>query len=211
MKGLYAGGRTIAVLGGAALCLLNATEGPAFAQRGSARPTAAERRVEQMRRQGEQYERDQLSRDLKRGADDPDERRRAQAVAAQIRQDFEGLQAGYNRIVLDMASPEGPHQDLILDAVAKIKKCSSRLKDNLALPQPKEEEDRAVRSEVRPEQMKESLLRLQKYIYSFVTNPLFEAPAVLDVEQAKKASRDLDKIIELSEGIRKSGDRLKKH
>jgi hypothetical protein len=53
-------------------------------------------------------------------------------------------------------------------------------------------------------------MTLRKHIYDFVTNPLFESQGVLDLEQGRKASRDLDRIIELSESITKSGDKLKK-
>jgi hypothetical protein len=53
-------------------------------------------------------------------------------------------------------------------------------------------------------------MTLRKHIYDFVTNPLFESPGVLDLEQGRKASRDLDRIIELSESITKSVDTLKK-
>jgi hypothetical protein len=53
--------------------------------------------------------------------------------------------------------------------------------------------------------LEESLLKLRKHIYSFVTNPLFEAAPALDVKQADRAGRDLDSILELSEAIRRSG------
>jgi hypothetical protein len=56
----------------------------------------------------------------------------------------------------------------------------------------------------------EPLLMLRRYVYSFVTNPLFESKGVLDVRQAKKAGQDLDMIIELSESIKKESDKLKK-
>ena len=50
---------------------------------------------------------------------------------------------------------------------------------------------------------------LRQHIYDFITNPLFESPNVLDVEQSRKAGRDLDRIIELSESITKSEEKLK--
>jgi hypothetical protein len=60
------------------------------------------------------------------------------------------------------------------------------------------------RVEANNEQIEESLMTLRKHIYKFVTNPLFESQGVLDLEQGRKAVRDLDRIIELSESIRKS-------
>lgn len=209
MKDLYALRKTAVALIGAALCLVTVMGNPAFAQSGS-RPSPIDRRIEQLNRQSEQYERDKLGRDIKGGAKNPNDRKRAQAVAAQVKQDFEHLQTGYNQIVLAMASKEGFNYDSISGAVAEIKKCSARLKDNLSLPQPKDGKEQEAGSEAVTGQIETTLMTLRKHLYSFLTNPQFESPAVLDVEQAGKASRDLDKIIELSKSLGKSGDKLKK-
>ena len=207
----YRRGKTIAMQIGAALCLLAASADEAFAQRDrSGPPSPVERRIEQLNRQSEEYERDKLNADLKGPADKPSDQRPAQSTVAQIEQDFKGLQAGYNQIVLAMAAKGGLNYDLVLAAVAEIKKCSTRLKGNLVLPRPNDNQEKKVRGEAGSDQLEESLMSLRKYIYSFVTNPLFESGTVLDVAQAGKASRDLDEIIELSKSIRKSGDRLKK-
>ncbi|MGI9167507.1 MAG: hypothetical protein ACR2G5_14215 [Pyrinomonadaceae bacterium] len=118
-----------------------------------------------------------------------------------------------NQIVLAMASKEALNYDPVLAAVAQIKKCSSRLKGSLALPQPNNDQDKKVSDDVDAhsrEQLEGSLLTLRKHIYSFVTNPIFESPAVLDVVQAKKAGDDLESIVELSESIGKSGEKLLK-
>lgn len=209
MNNLYALRKNAAVLIGVGLLLVIAMEHSAFAQTGRS-ATSVGRRIEQLNRQGEQYERDKLGREIKGEANKPDERRRAQALAAQVRQDFEKLQAGYNHIVLAMASKDGFNYDSISGVVAEIKKCSTRLKDNLALPLPKDDKDQDVGSEVVTGQTEEQLMALRKHIYSFLTNPLFESPEVLNVEQAGKASRNLDGIIELSKSLGKSTDKLKK-
>ena len=210
MSDLHILRKTSFVLIGAALCLVAVMQNPAFAQGGRS-PTSVGRRIDQLNRQSEQYERDKQSRDIKAEAEKPGDRRRAQAAAAQVRHDFESLQAGYNQIVLGMASKEGFNYDLISGAVAEVKKCSTRLKDNLSLPRPKDDKDRAtaVGAPVTG-QTEELLMTLRKHLYSFLTNPLFEAPAVLDVEQAGKASRDLERIIELSKSIEHGRDKLKK-
>ena len=205
MKDHYAQRTNATLLIGAALCLVTAMENAAFAQTGRS-ATSVGRRIEQINRQGEQYERDKLNREMKGEADDPNKRRHAQALAAQVRQDFEKLQAGYNQIVLAMASKEGFDYDSISGVVAEIKKCSTRLKDNLSLPRLKDDKGH----EAVTGQTEEQLMTLRKHIYSFLTNPLFESPEVLDVEQAGKASRNLDGIIDLSKSIGKSIDKLKK-
>jgi hypothetical protein len=215
MKEIYAEAKTVAVgiaaavSSVAALCFLTATSGAAFAQGGDRRPTPVERRTEILNRQSGEYDLEKASRDLKGRPEKPADRRRAQEVAEQIKHDFEGLQESHNQIVLVMADKEGLNRkhDFVLQAVAEIKKYSTRLKTNLALPKPQQEK---ARVEVNDEQIEESLMTLRKHIYDFVTNPLFESPDVLDLEQGRKAGRDLDRIIELSESITKSGDKLKK-
>jgi hypothetical protein len=205
VKNFQAGGIRVAALGCAASLLLAASAGAALAQRGGPGATAVGRRTDTLNRQGEQYERDQLSRESKGAATSKQDRRRAQEIAEQVRHDFEGLQAAYNRIVVAM-SPKGSHDlDSILDSVGEVKKCAARLRTNLALPRPKEEEAHKAQADAGAAQTEESLLLLRKHIYSFVTNPLFEAAPVLNVEQAGKAARDLEMILELSESIRRGG------
>lgn len=209
MNNLYALRKSAVVLIGAALCLVTVMQHPAFAQSGRS-PTSVGRRIDQLNRQSEQYERDKLSRDAKGEADKPIDRKRAQAAAAQVRHDFESLQSDYNQIVLAMASKKGFNYDSISGAVTEVKKCSTRLKDSLSLPRPKDDKAQEAGSEAVTGEIEELLMTLRKHLYSFLTNPLFEAPAVLDVEQAGKASRDLERIIELSKSIEKSRDKLKK-
>ena len=192
------------VLGCAASFLVTVPSGSSLAQRGSPGAAAAERRTDTLNRQGEQYEREHLGREGKDPAGTPGDRRRAQDVAGQVKHDFEGLQAAYNRIVLAMR-PGGSHDfDSILESVREVKKCATRLRANLALPRGKVEEEKAPGA-AGAAPVEESLLLLRKHIYSFVTNPLFEAAPVLNVEQAEKAGRDLDMILELSESIRRGG------
>ena len=204
MKNLHAGGVRGAALGCAASVLLTVSPVASLAQRGAPGATAVGRREETLKRQGEQYERDRLGREGKGPAAEPGDRRRAQEVAGQVRRDFEGLQAAYNKIVLAMA-PGGSHDpDAILDSVGEVKKCAARLKANLALPKAEHGEEKA-RGDAGEAPLEESLLALRKHIYSFVTNPLFDSAPALNVEQAGKAGRDLDMILELSESIRRGG------
>lgn len=204
MKNFQAGVIRGAALGWAASLLL-ASPGASPAQRGGPGATAAGRRTDTLNRQGEQYERDQLGRESKRPANAKPDRRRAQEVAEQVRSDFEGLQAAYNRIVLAMSPKGGRDPDSILDSVGEVKKCAARLRTNLALPRAEDGEHKA-QADAGAAQTEESLLLLlRKHIYSFVTNPLFESAPALDVEQAGKAARDLEMILELSESIRRGG------
>lgn len=190
--------KTIAMLIATAFGLLIAAESPAFAQSGS-RPSSIQRRVEQLNRQGEQYERDNAGRGTARGPNRSGTE--SAAVTARIRKDLESLQAEYNHIVIAMASHKTLPDSQILNAVSEIRDCSIRLKQNLVLPQPKDEKSKAPPVSIGSDQTNASLMALREHIYRFLMNPMFEAPAVLDLEQGKKASRDLDKIIEVSDNI----------
>lgn len=193
--------RAMAVLVAALFSVLVATENTAFAQRN---PSSIQRRVDQLNRQGEQFERDNLGREV---TGDKVDRKRSQALMAEVRKDLETLQADYNHIVLAMATNKPVDDSQILHAVEEINQCSTRLKQNLALPEPKEEAAKTPETAKVSPPPEPPLMRLRKHIYNFVMNPLFETPAVVDVEQAKKASRDLDKIIELSASISSQGKR----
>ncbi len=218
MKEIYAEAKTVivrsaaAVSSVAALCFLTATAGTAIAQSGSSRgtpPTSVERRTEVLNRQEADYEIEKSRRDLKAPRETPADRRRVHELAEQIKHDFDGLQESHNQLVLFMASKEGLSRqyDSIFRAVAEIKKYSTRLKTNLALPKQQQEK---ARVEIKNDQIEESLMTLRKHIYDFITNPLFASVGVLDLEQGKKAARDLDRIIELSDSITKSVGKPKK-
>ena len=203
MRVLYASCNAAALACGAA-CLLAAAEGTVFAQR--ARELGAARRQDHMNRQAAEHARDNLNRDLDPKAADAEGRRRAQAAATQVRQDFESLQTGYNRIVLALSPKRAAEAANSLPAVvAEVNKCAARLRHNLALPRPKDNETSKTQQAPNPATVDDPLASLGLHLHSFLTNPLFESPGVLDVEQAAHAARDLDRIIELSEGIKRDG------
>ena len=190
----------------AALCLAAATEGAALAQRG--RELGAARRQDQMNRQAAEYERDHQNRDLDPAAAEAADRKRTQATAAQVKHDFESLQTSYNRLVLSLSAKRTADTDAALPAVVvEVNKCAARLKSSLALPRPKEDGAQkaqpATATAAAP--AADPLASLGRHLHSFLTNPLFESPGVLDVAQAARAARDLDRIIELSEGLKRDG------
>jgi hypothetical protein len=197
MKAIGSSIKTGAMLAAALFSLLIATQITVSAQGGS-RPSSIQRRIDQLNRQGEQFERDNA-------VDEPHKNDRSRSLAlAEVRKELESLQASYNRIVLAMAANKPADDPQIIQAVVEIKHCSVRLKRDLALPQPKDDKEKPADVAATAPDSKAPVMALRKYIYSFVMSPLFESPAVLDVAQAKNASRDLDKIIELSDSITKT-------
>ena len=165
------------------------------------------RRIEQMNRQVGQYEREEQYRDVEGKTEATADRKRNQTTVAQVKEDFERLQAIYNQLVVALTSKKQLDDAFLSESLAGINKCSTRLKTNLALPQAKQELHAKPSSNEEP-QLKPSLTVLLNHISRFVTNPMFESTGVLDVELSTKASRDLDEIIHQSSTIRK---RTEKH
>jgi hypothetical protein len=196
MKDFDAAARHIVVLIAGAFCLITLSQATAFAQRSN--PASVDRRVDQLNRQGEQYSRDEIGREFK-GKKRPSDQKQAQALAAQIKNDFERLQASYNQIVLAIGSRKVSSYVSVLDPLTEMNKHASRLKTTLLLPQLKDVPEKESPAASKHEE--DTLVTLQKHVYNFLTNPLFEARGVFEIEQARKASKDLDKVIELSESI----------
>ena len=203
---------TLSIVVVVALCFLFPAAGAAIGQGGGSRgtpPTSVERRQDLSNRQASEYEIEKSSRDLKGRPDNAADQRRLQEIGTQIIHDFEGLEDSYNQLVLLMSHKDGvtSQRDSVIREVAEIKKYSTRLKTNLALPKPPREKVQIENNN--SDLVQDSLLILRKHIYDFATNPLFESLDVLDVEQGRKAARDLDRIIELSESITKSAGKPK--
>ncbi|HEX5733993.1 MAG TPA: hypothetical protein VF131_14255 [Blastocatellia bacterium] len=171
------------------------------------RPSPVERRNDHMSRQREQHERETL-----RGPDGkpqkPTDRKPSQSVIAEVKHDFERIQIAYNEIVVAMSHDRSPEHRLILDATAEIKKCADRLKKNLALPSPENKVGEKEKVALKQEEIKPSLQRLCLHIANFVTNPVFDNMAVVDVEQSGKASKDLEEIIRLSDMVWRSANEM---
>jgi hypothetical protein len=141
----------------------------------------------------------------------PIERRETRLDLAQIREDFMRIQVINDELVKSSARADALDPKLVAKSAAEIKKRAERLKYNLALPET-EEDVKPAKSEVGAEigLLKSSLSTLDKLITGFVTNSVFASADVVDAQSAIKARRDIEEIIELSGGIKKSGERLSK-
>ncbi len=99
----------------------------------------------------------------------------------------------------------------VVKSVSEIKQRAERLNANLALPEPQKPEEKPnLGNAARPEQVKLSILRLVKVVFSFVDNPFFKEINVVDTQQTTKARRDLEEIIELSEQLKKDCEKFDK-
>jgi hypothetical protein len=93
----------------------------------------------------------------------------------------------------------------------EIRKRAGRLKSNLRLPDPEPLAKAQPYSNANDDgQLRKMLLALDNLIMSFVKNPLFQSPDVVNVKHAAKAHRDLLDIIELSRSIGKDAEQMGK-
>lgn len=133
------------------------------------------------------------------------------AVMEQTIQDFDRIQAIDREYMLALMEKKAFDYKSLTEMMTEIRKRARRLKDNMNLPPPTDKEPaRKKWDEIGQAEMKDALLALDDVIGSFVTNPMFQTSNWLDVPLGRKASRDLEDIIELSANIKKGAELLSK-
>ncbi|HEX3557661.1 MAG TPA: hypothetical protein VHU19_00545 [Pyrinomonadaceae bacterium] len=158
----------------------------------------------------DEQRREMQLRSVGTGAGRTDERA-VKAAAEQLNQDFKRIQVIRNEIAHALNVEGVLDYKRITGQTAELKKRALRMQGYLALrgaeagPDGKEQ---AAANELDEGQMKGALVRLCKRIDSFVANPKFTSPDVLNVEGSAKAGRDLREIITLSDDIRSGAERL---
>ena len=178
---------------------------------GQRRGTASLERGTSEKRYREMQERQLILRMLEKQFRSPAERHEPQLALTQIREDFWHIQVVNKDVAQAVLSGASLDPKFIAKSAAEIKKRAGRLKYNLVLPEP-EKGTKRPKAEVgaEPVQLKSSLSALGELILGFVNNPVFKSAGVVDAELSVKARRDLEGIIELSEGIKKSSEILNK-
>jgi len=131
------------------------------------------------------------------------------ATLKQINDDFKELQLLNNKLVQTINEPQ-PDYKIIERTAADLAGRASRLKQNLSLPKGEtgSTEKRNVNRFEDEAGIKAGIKLIDERIVRFTTNPLFKAANVVDVDLGKKASRDLDALIELSKQLRKAVSKL---
>lgn len=133
------------------------------------------------------------------------------SVFRQVREDFTNIQLVNNKMLKTVFVDKSLDYKLISATTDEIRKRAQRLKVNLMLPKPDDaEKGRDDQPPPDEERLKASLLTLDRSIMSFVNNPVFKTPDVIDPGLAAKAGRDLESIIEFSDAIRKNAQGLSK-
>jgi hypothetical protein len=175
---------------------------------------AMERERQRRIRQNAQIESNLMISNLERESRRPAEESGPRLAYMQIKDDFEHIQVVHNRMMQETFSNNTLDYKRIAEASAEIRKRAARLKSNLPLAESekdeKDEQPPKGWNELDQGQVKPALLALDDLVMSFVNNPIFQKPEVVDVQQSSKALRDLEAIIKLSTKIKKSADKLTK-
>lgn len=163
------------------------------------------------------------ARDGSRAADDYDRtinRMRNDAKAArerrrnlfpQINDDFQRIQVIHNEIVRMLQPDKSLDYDRLADLTDDMKKRSSRLRENLSLPDPEKSDEKPTHSEAIDEShMKKNIVALHDLIVSFVANPIFKNLGVVDAKVIDSASDNLGNIIDISDEIKREAKLLGK-
>ena len=137
----------------------------------------------------------------------PRTKERIQQAVEELQEDFTRLQVLNLEFVKSINTPKLDYQ-FITKSAGEINKRADRLKNNLDLPDPKG--GKSIPATISTElDMKKSMLRLGKLIYSFTHNPFFKEASVVN-DNAVQARRELDEIIDVSKQIKVDSEKLKK-
>jgi hypothetical protein len=139
----------------------------------------------------------------------PEKSLQNRAAYSQLAEEFKQLQLrNYDLAGVVLTGPELDY-GLIRRESAEVRKRAERLKAYLLLPEP--EGEGVEVGEVRTiEELKSAISRLDALVNSFVWNPSFQQPGVVDAEHSLKARRELEAILKLSVRIKKCAEALSK-
>lgn len=126
-----------------------------------------------------------------------------------VAEEFKQLQL-VNYSLAGVADPKAPLEYArVRKESAEVRKRAARLKSYLSLPEVEPDVKQEMTAGIEtPEALRAAVGRLDALVNSFVWNPVFQKPGVVDLEQSTQAGRDLAGILGLSERIRKSAEEL---
>jgi hypothetical protein len=136
--------------------------------------------------------------------------RQLAAAIDQTKQDFKRIQLIRNDVIDYLVAKKPLDYKLVSEQAAEINKRANRLKSVLMPSAPAEKEKTAAKqTDYDDEQIKGALVKLCNTIYSFTGNAMFKDPTTVDIQKAATAGGDLLAIIELSDNVKRSAERLK--
>jgi hypothetical protein len=150
---------------------------------------------------------------LRQGAEEvghPPDERAVKAAVKQLGEDFRRIQVIRNDVARALVAGGALDYGRVSEQAAEVRKRALRMQTYLALRDAKAEAARHAEAAAPPgeRELKAALVRLCKRIDSFVANPRFASPDVVNVEGNERAGRDLREIISLSAAVREGAERL---
>ena len=130
------------------------------------------------------------------------------AMLKQLREDFKTMQSVNNKMMAEVWEKEEVDYGHVSTMISQIKDRASRLKGNLLFPEGEVDKKAAVVDASTAKEFRGVLMRLDRSIMDFVTNPLFQKANVMDLNLATKAHHDLEVVIDLSEVSKKIATKL---
>jgi hypothetical protein len=138
------------------------------------------------------------------------DRRRLEALMAQIEEDFNRMLSLHNEIVRAVTATKPLDYRFVSEATGEIRKRALSIQTNINLtPAAEEIKPLEMPANTTESEMKDGLVKLCKQIKSFVTNPVIDQPNLIDAEKLATAKRDLESVIQLSAHLKKDADLLK--
>lgn len=134
---------------------------------------------------------------------------RQQIILEQVRRDYRAVQELNKSILLSFLSGSPDYRVISKEAV-ELGRAAARLKQNLALPPPPGDGKPRAQTYAQGLALAPMLRVLDTRVVSFINNPFFQNPNVLDVENTSKARRDLEDIISLCRDIRRNAAQMQK-
>jgi hypothetical protein len=192
------------------ITLLLSVAAPTFAQRSApGGPPPIDKHTNQARKR--QQDEDARAWQL-RNFGNPEltkDRRRLDALMAQIEEDFNRMLSLHNEIVRALDSSKPLDYRFVSEATGEIRKRAHSIQSNINLT-PTAEEIKPVElpDNTTESQMKDGLVKLCKHIRSFVTNPVIAQHNLIDAEKLAAAKHDLESVIQLSAHLKKDADIL---
>lgn len=131
-------------------------------------------------------------------------RDRRRNLFPQIDEDFQRIQVIHNEIVRMFQPEKTPNYDRLAELTDDMKKRTSRLRENLFLPEPDKTKEKPVHSGAIDENhVKKNVVALHDLVVSFVANPIFKNLGVVDATVIESASANLENIISISDEIKR--------
>ena len=134
--------------------------------------------------------------------------REARILLMTLKDDFRQLQIVNNELmdrtfIQSRNNPKAITSKEIRSSLGEIHKRAGRLRTNLRLPEVKTRKDDISEDRLPGRTMLSSLLILDETVMKVVENPIFQQPGVFDAQHSLRAAEDLNKILRLTDFLRK--------